>query len=107
MRSSLRGNALIRSITKNSSAARLEARSPRLQTWFPLRALCTVAGIFNNQRIIAGAGSAIGPTIGGISTSLEMYPDLDWAVAILNNYDQIEVASLMKQVRHLITDHLS
>jgi CubicO group peptidase (beta-lactamase class C family) len=60
------------------------------------------AAIFNNQRIVGGAGSAIGPAIGGITTVLDMYPDLDWTVVILNNYDQVELAPLVRQVRHLI-----
>ena len=61
------------------------------------------AAILNNQRIVGGAGSASGPAIGGITTVLDMYPDLDWTVAILNNYDQIDLAPLNKQVRQLIT----
>jgi CubicO group peptidase (beta-lactamase class C family) len=69
----------------------------------PFSAYGPQAAIFNDQRIVGGAGAANGPAIGGITTLLDTYPDLDWTVVILNNYDQIDLPSINKQVRTLIT----
>jgi CubicO group peptidase (beta-lactamase class C family) len=62
-----------------------------------------IASIAGNRRVVGGGGSAVGPDIGGISTSLDVYPDSDWTAVILNNYDQIDLMSIMKQVRALLT----
>ncbi|TDD79909.1 serine hydrolase domain-containing protein [Actinomadura rubrisoli] len=60
-----------------------------------------IAWIYNNQRIVGHTGGSMN---GGISTMTDTYPDLDWEVAILMNYDDLTVLNaLSSHARRLIT----
>ncbi|MWK34627.1 serine hydrolase [Actinomadura sp. J1-007] len=61
----------------------------------------SIATIYNDQRIVGHTG---GGPMSGISTMIDTFPDLDWTVVVLMNYDDIDVLnSVTSHARRLIT----
>lgn len=73
----------------------------------PFQAYGPIATIVNGQRAIGHGGGAVGPEVGGISTSFDTYQDLGWTVVILGNYDRLEYGPLLEVAREAITGRTS
>lgn len=59
-----------------------------------------LAEIFNDQRLVTLGGGGPGS---GVSANIDMYPELDWDVVVLCNYDQLDLRDLYNAERQPIT----
>lgn len=94
------GELMLSAKSPGSTGGTSDASQPADGAQFQAGAYGAIAEIFNNQRLVTMAGGGPGT---GQSTDIDIYPDLDWDVVVLCNYDQLALGDLYNLERQSIT----